>query len=173
MKHKRVTVLLVLMAIVLLVIPAVAQSSKASYTIIACEIEQIDPGTAWVSGDNVLHFRNEVVVHEVHSDEPLLQGRNRVTRSGDINLSTGRAHIYGSFDYQVTGVNGAWDGRFTIQAEPGLPYWGNGTAQGKGDLAGMTQKIQFAPLPPDYPNNPCVDAATTGMHMVTIIDHSK
>jgi hypothetical protein len=155
------------------VLPVAAQPLEEGYTIFACEIAQLDPGEMWTSGDNVLHIRNQVVVHKVYADNPLLRGYNTVTRNLDINLKTGQVHVFGSFDYKVEGVDGSWVGRFTIHSEPGVPYWGNGTAQGTGELKGITQKTQFAPIPPDYPNNPCENAATTGMHTVFFIDHRK
>jgi hypothetical protein len=173
MRIKLITFVLIVVLAGLAMSSAAAQAEKEKFTLVACEIQQLDPGTAWVSGDNIFHFRNQIVVHQVYSDEPLLQGLNTVTRSGDINLKTGKGHIFGSSVHRINGVEGAWVGRFTIQVEPDAPYWGSGTSQGTGELAGMTQKIEFGPLPPDVTDYPCEDAATTGMHTAYLIRHGR
>lgn len=168
MKNKGVAVLLVLLAAVLMVVPAAAQAQKTTHTIVICELAQLDPGTSWISGDNVLHIRNEVVFVRTYSDEPLLQGSTIVTRSFDINLKTGNAHVYASGTHEIDGLEGAWIGRASFHDSADAPYWGYESAHGTGDLKGLTYRASFSPFPPDYPGGPPCNG---GLAEVTINDH--
>ena len=95
------------------------------------------PTAVWQSG-NILHTRG-LVLQGHHFGSPYLTGWNTLTVNENLNLVTGAAEDWGTFVFQldgIDGITGGWTGT-----------WNSNGGGGKGDggLAGWHVQLRFVP----------------------------
>lgn len=147
--------ILALIAMMLVVTPVAAQSTRIEFTAREFTCSEGPPGKIWFSEDGtILHIREQTRTGENISDEPLATGTNSIVMNMDLDLLTGEGHAYGTFSLDVSGVEGTWDGHWTLHIYPD-GFWGTSNGHGTGDLDGMKLKSELTPWDPGDPDNPC------------------
>lgn len=109
-----------------------------------------DPGTAWVSGNGILHVRGQVrhdrVVPNPGQGDPRVNGWADLTADLEMDLATGDGSLSGTV--RVAPIDPAYHGayffgHFTAQLTGGLAV-GRADAQGVGDFDGLKLSGTFA-----------------------------
>lgn len=170
MNHKRITrmgtIFIMSMVIILMgVVPASAQAERIYFSGEDCPIYMGAPEKAWVS-DGMLHTRGTPMITTLNY-EPFL-GKNYVVANTDVDLATGKVHVYGSVEIRPDAGGGTWVGRFSTHIYPDGVIEGNAVAKGTGEYEGM---ITFNSISAPAAPNPACGNLNTASNGYILIPH--
>ena len=127
-------------ALMLLFAMPAAGATKTPVTFVDCIVSEGQPERLWVSEDNTLHIRGQVIETEIVSGD--LTGSFIIDLNVNLDLSTGRGNIFGPL--VLTTPAETWEGRFTGTIAPaGLS--GRFVAQGSEGTKITANFVQTSP----------------------------
>lgn len=148
-------------ALVLTVGPAAAQTTTTPFVDKKAGCAIVDPGTQWTSG-NVVHLRNRSGVSRVVNLQgmPGFDGWMTETVNYNVNLLTLKGVAWGTFNRGFDEIDGTFEGHYAGPITDGL-FAGKGEAVGTGSLAGLQLKADSQQVPLAYlpGGDPCPDGA--------------
>ena len=135
-----VTSMAVSLMLLLLAMPAAA-ATKTPVTFVDCIVSEGQPDRLWVSEDNILHIRGQVLETVIVSGD--LTGSFVIDLNVNLDLSTGHGNIFGPL--VLTTPAETWEGRFTgMITATGLS--GRFVAQGSEGTKIMASFVQTSPV---------------------------
>lgn len=130
------------MAVALMVLFAMpaAAATKTPVTFVDCIVSEGQPERLWVSEDDTLHIRGQVIETEIVSGD--LTGSFIIDLNVNLDLSTGHGNIFGPL--VLATPEETWEGRFTGTIAP-TGFSGRFVAQGSEGTKIMATFVQTSP----------------------------
>lgn len=134
--------MLLLAAILMLALPASAESSKTPFDVyeVSCDVT---PGIQWVAG-HTLHVRGQESQNIFYDPETFeILGENSIVSNVNSDLNTGQANLFGTFSaiYLPESNTGTFDGTWNGELSPASGFVGRALGHGTDDITGKKIKV--------------------------------
>ena len=152
MKRKAITIITILFLAItvmaLFPLSVKAKATKTYFTGTETWVEDIDPGTEWMSG-KIYHLRGGVSLYRDVCTDERITGDTTVVFNLNLDVTTGRVSFWGT-QFTVSDVGGGfWEGTWTGKGHADGSSSFRGVGHGRGLFEGLKVKytIEFSPDP--------------------------